>query len=182
MPDPVITIAGRAWRVPLLAPRQNRIVVPALLRMGANPGAQYDDLLGMVFAALTRANDLAREEFDDMPIPTWELTAAVPIVAQQTGMLSKSAKKTSSPGAPPDWDAIIAQCCNFRPGTTEEYYEDHLTWPRYEAMMEEWRQRPPVALLVAGYLQFKPRPKPMTDEEAIMELFRLFPTGEMRVH
>ena len=30
---PVITLAGRAWLVPKLAPRQNRIVVPALVEL-----------------------------------------------------------------------------------------------------------------------------------------------------
>src|SRR5205814_5465994 len=64
MKEPLIVIAGTQWRVPLLAPRQNRIVVPALLALGAQPQARYDLLLDLVFAALTRAHpQLARDDF-----------------------------------------------------------------------------------------------------------------------
>lgn len=182
MRDPEIIIAGRPWRVPLFAPRQNRIVIPAILRMGPVADS-YNDLLDIAFAALTRAYPaLDRDEFEELPIPTWELLDALPVISKQTGMLKKGEKKSSTRSEPPDWDAIIAQFCNFLPGTTPDYWEDALTWPRYEAMMEEWRLRPPVALLVAGYLQFKPRAKPMTDEESILEFLRLFPTGEMRAN
>ena len=109
---PTIALAGREWAVPKLAPRQNRIVVPALLELipkilaardeadaaGAKGGFatlaryldtnNYDTLATLVFTALTRARaDLARNEFDDMAIDTFELIAAVPAIARAAGLL-----------------------------------------------------------------------------------------------
>lgn len=103
-----ITLAGREWEVPVLAPKQNRIVVPALLELvpkmlrareeaGASSFAQlaryldaaaYDRLCDLVFAALTRARpDLTRAEFDESPIDTLELVEAVRTIAFQAGLL-----------------------------------------------------------------------------------------------
>lgn len=109
---PAITLAGREWPVPLLAPRQNRIVVPALLELipkilrardeAAARGetgslaqvsryldtAAYDRLTEVAFTALTRAHPaLARTEFDDLPIDTFELIAAVRTIALQAGLI-----------------------------------------------------------------------------------------------
>jgi len=115
---PTIVLAGREWAVPRLAPRQNRIVVPALLELipkivaarqeAVRTGdagsiaqlaryldtASYDRLATIVFTALTRAApDLGRAEFDDMPIDTLELVASVRIIAGQAGLL-KHAEET----------------------------------------------------------------------------------------
>jgi hypothetical protein len=94
--------------VPVLAPKQNRIVVPALLELvpkmirareeaGASSFAQlaryldaaaYDRLCDLVFSALTRAlPGLTRAEFDEMPIDTLELVQAVRVIALQAGLL-----------------------------------------------------------------------------------------------
>lgn len=97
----VVTLAGREWFVPLLAMRQARIVVPALMRLmpvlqnlqsGAAMGAaqlsqaDYDAILDVVHAALTRAYPrLTREEFLDLPASTPELIAALAVVTRQTG-------------------------------------------------------------------------------------------------
>ena len=185
MRDPEIVIAGRAWRVPLFAPRQNRVVVPALMRLGARPEAQYDLLLDIVFTALGRAYaTLARETFDDWPIATDELLEALPVIATQTGLLRARSEATlaKARGQPineaPDWDAIIAEVTNFLPGTTPDYWEDALTVPRLEALREQWRLHPPPALLLAAYLRYRPRPR---EEDALAELLRLFPTGALRV-
>jgi hypothetical protein len=107
-PVPVIVIAGKEWHVPLLSPKQNRIIVPALLdvvpriiQMGApaDPSKQtgepvrldtptYDRLTDIVFHALTRAHpELTRADFDDMAIDTAELFAAVNVIARQAGLL-----------------------------------------------------------------------------------------------
>jgi hypothetical protein len=111
---PSITLAGREWALPKLAPRQNRVVVPALLVLvpkilrarddadaaGAKGGfatlaryldtESYDALAGLAFAALTRANpSLTREDFDDMAIDTFELVAAVVPIARAAGLLRK---------------------------------------------------------------------------------------------
>jgi hypothetical protein len=109
--DPVITLAGKSWPVPRLAPRQNRIIVPALLRLiprivkareqsvAAREGdlaylsrfmeeQSYDQLATVAYTALTRANpELKRSDFDDMPIHTLELIASVIVIARQAGLL-----------------------------------------------------------------------------------------------
>jgi hypothetical protein len=173
---PAITVAGRTWPVPLLAPRQNRIIVP-LLVAGAK---DYDSLLAVAFAALTRAHpDLRMADLEDSPIPYYELIEALPIIATQTGFAKPKRSAASAKAEAPDWDAIIAQFVNFLPGTTPDYWEDALTVPRIEAMQEEWRLHPPVGVLVAGFLGYKPRPR---DTEAIEQLMRLFPGGRLRLN
>lgn len=103
-----VTLAGREWEVPRLAPKQNRIVVPALLELiprilrareesGANSFAQlasyldlaaYDLLTNLVYTALTRAEpNLTRAEFDDLPIDTLELIRAVRPIALAAGLI-----------------------------------------------------------------------------------------------
>ncbi|HLY07615.1 MAG TPA: hypothetical protein VKR31_17850 [Rhizomicrobium sp.] len=115
---PTITLAGREWPLPKLAPRQNRIVVPALLELvprilkardevdkAGEKGSfatlaryldtgSYDALANLVFAALTRANpSLTREEFDDMAIDTFELVAAVVPIARAAGLIRTEAAR-----------------------------------------------------------------------------------------
>jgi hypothetical protein len=180
MADPRITIAGKSWRIPLLAPRQNRAILPLLC---AGPH-DYHALCEIVFIALTRAHPgLTRDEFDDWPIPACELVDALPVIARQTGFLGP---RTSSPHAArmatvqssesPDWDAIIARFVNYLPGTTPDYWEDALTAPRLKAMREEWHLHPPLAVLAAGWLGYKPTAH---NEEALSELLRLFPSGKL---
>lgn len=104
---PTVNLAGREWPIPQLSPRQNRIVVPALLEIvpkiirareeGGGDFAQlaryldtatYDRLSDVSFQALTRAHpDLKRAEFDDLPIETVELIVAVNVIARQAGLL-----------------------------------------------------------------------------------------------
>ena len=183
MRDPEIIIAGRGWLVPLLAPRQNRIVLPGILALRDNPAAQYDTLCDVIFAALTRAYpDLSREKFEDLPVATSEMLDALPIIAKQTGLLEN--RRSAATGLvatrpePVDFDAIIAQFCNFLPGTTPDYWEDALTAPRLEAMREEWRKHPPLAVLAAGWMRYKPKPR---DVDTVEELMRLCPTGRLTV-
>ena len=175
-----IILAGRNWRVPILAPRQNRVVLPGLLALGSDPAEDYDTLCDVVFAALSRAHpELDRDEFDDLPIATYELLDALPTIAKQTGFLkhrSQGSGSAESINQSVDWDSIIAQFCNFLPGTTPDYWEDALTAPRLEAMREEWRKHPPLAMLAAAWLGHKPKPR---NSEAVEELIRLFPTGHL---
>ena len=58
MNDPEILIAGRSWRIPPLAPRQNRIVLPALTSLGGRPEHRYDTLLDIVFAAISEGGTI----------------------------------------------------------------------------------------------------------------------------
>src|SRR5215469_16216778 len=115
---PMICLAGREWPVPRLAPKQNRIIVPLLLRLiprilkareeafAARENdlaylgrfideATYDELATAAFAALTRAHpDLKRTEFDDMAIETLELLGAVSTIARQAGLLRPAPAKS----------------------------------------------------------------------------------------
>jgi hypothetical protein len=112
--EPAIVLAGREWAVPRLAPKQNRIVVPALLELiprilraraqadaagEADQSSQlaryldtafYDRLGDVVFTALTRAEPgLTRAAFDDMPVDTLEMLVAVRVIALQAGLLTQ---------------------------------------------------------------------------------------------
>lgn len=112
---PTVTIAGREWPVPMLAPRQNRIVVPILVELMPRiqkvqeeaaksensefaflkefvGAAIYDQLLTATYTALTRAApDLKREDFDDMPVTLSELFAALTVIARQAGIIRPGA-------------------------------------------------------------------------------------------
>ncbi|HEY5046932.1 MAG TPA: hypothetical protein VII49_02800 [Rhizomicrobium sp.] len=104
---PTVTLAGREWPVPVLAPKQNRIVVPALLEVvpklvlareagGGNldilaryfDTATHDRLTEIAWQALTRAHpELTRATFDEMPIGVFELIGALATIAHQAGLL-----------------------------------------------------------------------------------------------
>jgi citrate synthase len=103
---PVVTIAGREWPIPVLAPRQNRIVVPGLLEIvprlvEARKQAHgewhfkldtvaYDRLTDVVYHALTRATpELTRPAFDDMPVDTTEMITALFVIARQAGLFTQ---------------------------------------------------------------------------------------------
>jgi hypothetical protein len=109
--EPFIILAGKSWPVPRLAPRQNRVIVPILLRLipriiKARDDAvaaqdsdfaylsrfvdetTYGELTTLAYTAVTRANpDLIRHDFDDMAVETLELVAAVFVIARQAGLL-----------------------------------------------------------------------------------------------
>jgi hypothetical protein len=183
--DPVIVIGGRAWPVPHLAPRQNRIVAPLLMGLAQSRESYYADLCEITFAALTRAHPaLSRDAFDDMPIPLWELTEAVAVVVKQSGVFAgneqqQRPKLIPVKPEPPDWDAIIAQVCNFLQGTTPDYWEDALTMPRLDALREEWRLHPPVNVLVAGFMGYEPK-QTVSGKGVEALLSRLAPGGIAR--
>lgn len=90
---PKIKIAGKEWPIPVLAPRQNRRILPRMSRMGSfnianTTEADLDDMYEIVFWALTRAHpDLNQNDFMDWDIPLSELLPAMPIIAKQTGLL-----------------------------------------------------------------------------------------------
>ncbi|HLY04273.1 MAG TPA: hypothetical protein VKR31_00850 [Rhizomicrobium sp.] len=114
---PKVTLAGAEYEIPVLAPKQNRIVVPlidsvfpkienARRKSFADPADEkkgvvayrwmvelvlngaYDDLCAVTHAALTRTlPDLTRAEFDDWAVDTFELLAAVAVIARQAGLI-----------------------------------------------------------------------------------------------
>lgn len=98
---PTISWAGKEWPVPLLAPKQNRQVIPAAMRSRASitkviggqeplTTEEYDDLSLIVFYGLKRAHpNLTRDQFDDTPLSIRDLMVAVTVVSQQTGIMKK---------------------------------------------------------------------------------------------
>lgn len=88
-----ITLAGRAWVMADLAPRQFRKVIPAVLGLSSLQAvcdideARLDRLLDAFYHALTRNYpDLTREEFLDLPIKVTELIAGLPALAAAAGI------------------------------------------------------------------------------------------------
>jgi hypothetical protein len=52
-----------------------------------------------------------------------------------------------------------------------------------EAMLQHWQREPPVDILAAWWMGYKPPPKPSeikSGREAIEELARMFPGGVLR--
>lgn len=105
---PKLMLGGREFPMPLLAPRQQRIVVPKLMgvmnaligknaaeAMSALSTQTYDDLCDLVYVALTRGTpDLKKDDFLDLPIGPLDLVRAIDVVAIATGVL-----KRGEPGA-----------------------------------------------------------------------------------
>ncbi len=111
---PRITLAGKEWPIPMMAPKQNVVLVPTILKvvpkvLSAGDGAgkfdiarfsevmteeAYKALVTIAWVALTRGHPaLPRAEFEDMPVGTMELVLAVIIIAQQTGVIKPGAPK-----------------------------------------------------------------------------------------
>lgn len=109
---PKVTLGGKEWPIPKLAPRQQRLIVPALLAIMPTLGmiiaaveskdpmaiAQmqvnddvYDKIVDVVYAALTRADpELKKEDFLDIAIDARDMFAALPVVMAQTGMMERA--------------------------------------------------------------------------------------------
>jgi len=104
MAAPSVTLAGQVWPIPLLAVRQNRIVVPALrtllaLDLTRISPEEVDLLADALYAGLTRGHpDLTRAEFDDMPITMLEMFRSIEVLAAQTGLYSLVSKDTLPAG------------------------------------------------------------------------------------
>jgi hypothetical protein len=102
---PRIKIAGQDWPVPLLAPRQNNIILPLLLK--PRPSNLEDlatterltEIGTIVFHAMQRGHrELTRDEFDDMPISFVEMIAAIPTIQTQTGLFKPVARNGVNTG------------------------------------------------------------------------------------
>jgi hypothetical protein len=104
---PKVTLAGNEYPIPMLVPRQQRIVVPALMllmkTMSVNGKVdptsltteQYDMLLDLVYVALTRGSPLLkRDDFLDMPTNMMELIVAMNVVAEQSGVMKRETTAT----------------------------------------------------------------------------------------
>jgi hypothetical protein len=93
---PKIEWAGKDWPIPLLAPKQNRHVLPAIMRVRhkvrtinvatAEPISEddFEDLSKIVYWGLKRAHpDLTRDDFDEVSMPMKEMLKAMTVVAKQ---------------------------------------------------------------------------------------------------
>jgi len=99
---PTIKWNGTAWPIPPLAPKQNRHVIPLVMRSRAILGeiragtvseAQMDDLYSIVFWGLKAAHPkLTREQFDEVHIKMDDLMAAMTVVANATGAMKEKAE------------------------------------------------------------------------------------------
>lgn len=118
---PTVRLGGLDWEIPVLAIKQNRIVVPAVLKLvpqmakmfaavqAAKAASSESDPAGgllqldistetfdlmsdAVYAALTRAKPLlARTEFDNLPISLFDLVETLAIVMEQSGAFKRAA-------------------------------------------------------------------------------------------
>lgn len=102
---PKITLGGKAFPVPVLAAKQNRLIDPlilrllplfsewqkdriaALVKLGEK---EYDALIEISYQAIKRAQpEWTRDQFLDLPVTLPELIAAFPVIAQQTGVFKR---------------------------------------------------------------------------------------------
>lgn len=110
---PTIQLGKVLWPIPLMAIKQNRVIVTRLLKLlpsfgGITPDTNlkdpevqkqlirvisgldetaFADLELVVFTALTRAHPkLTKAQFDDMEAAATDLFAALPIIIKQCGM------------------------------------------------------------------------------------------------
>lgn len=116
---PTITIAGKAWPVPMLAVKQNRIVVPQILKLAPKLMSAtdkngemsvpklaeivtpefFDELTEIVFLALNRGTpELTKEEFADMEFGMMDMLSSFLTVAQQTGLIKFQPKGAAPAG------------------------------------------------------------------------------------
>ena len=106
---PTLNWNGKQYPVPLLAPKQQRHVIPALMRsrnailkLAQRTGeplteAEYDDLLSCVYWGLKRAHpDLVFASFEDVPVELVELGPMIEVIAKQTGMFKKASEVGNS--------------------------------------------------------------------------------------
>lgn len=105
MADPEITLGGKQWKIPKMAVKQNRIIVPLIINIipifnewskdnkGSYPkiSEHYSELLKITYVALTRATpDLTEQQFEDLEITFPEIIAAYITIAEQTGIFAKA--------------------------------------------------------------------------------------------
>jgi len=101
---PTINWDGQQWPIPKLAPRENRFVLPAVLRLrpmlaklreSEMTAEQFDDLTSIIFWGLKRAHPLLRRDyFDSIAYGVDEMFEAVMVIALQTGTM-KLVKKVA---------------------------------------------------------------------------------------
>lgn len=106
----LIKLAGKEWPIPLLAPRQQRVIVPALNKLfrGISRTTREDfelsteliDLLtDVIWVALTRAHpQMKRDELLDMDTNISEMVDAMYVVSDQTRLYKRKVKEPNAAG------------------------------------------------------------------------------------
>lgn len=112
MDNPVVTLAGKQYPVPPLVPKQQRVVIPVLMKIAASFRKSegrfdlslvttefYDDILGCVYWGAVWPNDkqAPRSVMDEMPTSLNELMAAINVIREQTGLF-RPAAEAATPG------------------------------------------------------------------------------------
>jgi hypothetical protein len=69
-----------------------------------------------------------------------------------------------------DWPAICSHVCSST-GWTWDYVEAELDLPRLLALSEYWRDHPPVHVLVATFLDYKPKARSEVNTPEEIEKF-----------
>ena len=119
--DPVVKLAGKDYPVPRLVPKQQRIIIPALMRLGAAikllpplPGSDkprgqfdtdklttdfYDQMLLAVYWGAVWPNDRSSNPsiMDNIPVTWPEIMDAMNVLREQTGFYGP-APEGATPG------------------------------------------------------------------------------------
>lgn len=108
---PVVTIEGKEYPVPPLVARQLRVVVPAIMRLGALIGdpsklttALYDDMLTILAWGALWPNDKKTDigahlaALMDSPLSFTEMQSALKVIRDQTGLFADAPKEGAQPG------------------------------------------------------------------------------------
>jgi hypothetical protein len=127
---PTIMLAGQAWPIPLLSPKQLRVVLPPLLSIIPRIAASYsviqvtnpetgqqepksvadmvklselldnggiDSIYTIIFNSLLKGHPkLTKEEFEDMPIGTFEMIDSLMVIGRQTGVMRSASKEETA--------------------------------------------------------------------------------------
>ena len=175
MTHPKITLAGVEYEIPPLAIKQNRHVeVLAARHLAYFASArdrsgrvnllditeeQAEDFQRIVYHAITRTRpELTLEAFEDLPISMLEIMAALPVCLNQSGLFrpaTEAAPPTGEATPPSTGDGLIAEF-SVCLGQTWDYVEDTLTMAQITAYRKYFARHPPVHLLAAAYMGYKP--------------------------
>jgi hypothetical protein len=103
---PTVSLAGQPYPVKLLVLRQVRIVQPRMQKLSkmdvrAVTEENFDDLIEIIYQAVCPSlEDKSRDAFMNMPITLPEMLAALPVIAQQSGMVRADTSGEARAGNP----------------------------------------------------------------------------------
>ena len=92
-----ITLGGKTYAIPQMAPRQMRIIIPAMREFPTFSVAQlaaehFDRLVDILHASLSRAYpEMKRDDVEDLPIAIEEWAPAMATIAKASGLKARVA-------------------------------------------------------------------------------------------